>query len=469
MPLSKTDFTRFLQCPKSLWLLKHRPDDYPHGEPSAYARKLAAEGTEVEAYVRQHIETCDDADLYSFQTAFETQRGLHARADMVRNNDDGSINLYEVKSSTSVKANQIKDACFQMLVAQELGHRVDQVFIVHLNGEYARDGDIDPDALLTFTDVTERVREAEEATQQEITSALTLLAQDEIDETSCSCLQLSRSNHCDSFGYFNPNIPSSSIYDLPRVSKPQLENFTGGGRFSLGDIQTREVTQEQVLVLQSAQSAAPQIDRQALTQWFAAVEYPLYFIDYETYASAFPIVHGARPQSPIPFQYSLHIKQSPEDTELVHVEYLAEEAALPSAMIAHMEQHIGPTGSVISWHSSFENTQNRTMATQFPAKAAFLQGLVDRTLDLELVFKTAYVDIAFGGSTSIKKVLPVLAPELNYDGLDIANGTDAMIGWKRLIDLPDGDEKNALRTAMLAYCKLDTYAMVRIFEAMQRV
>lgn len=468
MSFSKTDFTRYLQCPESLWLLKHRPDDYPHGEFTDYAQKLAAEGTEVEEHARRLIEASDDAGRYSFQTVYETERGLHARADMVRTNDDGSINLYEVKSSTSVKPKQIKDACFQMLAAQALGHHVNEVFIVHLNGRYVRDGEIDPEALLTFANVTAGVRAAEEETRREVSSALALLAQDEIDETSCSCLTRTKSNHCDSFDHFNRDMPQPSIYDLPRITQSRVQTFVESSRFSLGDIQPGEVTAGQRPVLQSAQSAAPQVDRQALAQWFTAAEYPLYFIDYETYTSAIPLVDGARPQSPIPFQYSLHIKRTPED-DLTHVEYLADEAALPSDMIAHMEQHIGPEGSVISWHSSFENTQNTTMATQFPANAPFLQGLIDRTLDLEDIFKTAYVDIAFGGSTSIKKVLPVLVPELNYDGMRIANGTDAMIGWKRLIDLPDGDEKEALRTAMLAYCKLDTYAMVRIFEAMQRV
>jgi hypothetical protein len=468
MPFSKTDFTRYLQCPKSLWLLKHRPDEFPHGEFTDYAQKLTAEGTEVEEHARRLIEARDDAGRYSFQTVYETERGLHARVDMVRTNDDGSINLYEVKSSTSVKPKQIKDACFQMLAAQELGHRVDQVFIVHLNGGYVRDGEIDPEALLTFANVTTQVQEAEGETRQEITTALAFLAQEEIDETSCNCLTTTKSNHCDSFGYFNPDMPQPSIYDLPRITQSRVQSFVESSRFSLDDIQPDEVTAGQRPVLQSAQSAAPQIVRQALAQWFSAVQYPLYFIDYETYASAIPIVNGARPQSPIPFQYSLHIKRTPED-DLTHVEYLADEAALPSAMIAHMEQHIGPAGSVISWHKSFENTQNTTMATQFPDSARFLQDLTARTFDLEDIFKTAYVDIAFGGSTSIKKVLPVIVPELNYDGMRIANGTDAMIGWKGLIDLPKGDEKNALRTAMLEYCKLDTQAMVRIFEAMRQV
>jgi len=154
---------------------------------------------------------------------------------------------------------------------------------------------------------------------------------------------------------------------------------------------------------------------------------------------------------------------------MLHAEYLSEEAVLPLAMIEHMETHIGPAGSVVSWHAAFENTQNRTMAAWYPQKTAFLEDLIGRTLDLEDIFKEGYVDIAFGGSTSIKKVLPVLARDLSYEGMDVADGTGAMEAWKRYLSMRDGPERDRLRDAMLEYCKLDTYAMVRIFEEMARL
>jgi hypothetical protein len=66
-------------------------------------------------------------------------------------------------------------------------------------------------------------------------------------------------------------------------------------------------------------------------------------------------------------------------------------------------------------------------------------------------------------------VLPVIAPDLTYSGMDVASGTDAMEAWIRLITMPDDNSRDQLREAMLEYCKLDTYAMVRIFEEMERV
>lgn len=471
--LSKTDFIQYLNCPKSLWLLKHKPDSYPNAEFSNYAKKIAAEGYEVEAQVKALLGCQADADTYSFQSVFETARGLHARADVTRDNGDGTINLYEVKSSTSVKDksqhNQIKDAAFQKIAAEEFGFEVAQIFIVHLNPDYVRAGEVDPQELLVFADVTGNVTEIEVETRAEIDAALDFLDQQEIDESSCTCLTLTKSNHCDTFDYFNPDIPKPSIYNLPRISKAKLAGFVAEGRFDLDEIGSDEVTEKQALVLKSAQSREPLVDQSVLESFYSKAEYPIYFLDYETYSSAIPLVDGARPQAPIPFQYSLHVKRTPDDLESLHVEYLAEEAAMPLALVAHMQGHIGATGSVVSWHASFENTQNKNMAEQFPDKAEFLNGLIERTLDLEDLFKDGYVDVAFGGSTSIKKVLPVLVPDLSYEGMDVANGTDAMEAWVRLINLPDGAEKDQLRASMLEYCKLDTFAMVRIFEEMARV
>ena len=471
MQLSKTDFLQFLHCAKSLWLLRRKPTHYQHGPFSDYLKKIVTEGYEIELYLKTLFSSQIDSDKYSYQTGFKTGEGLYAIADCTRQNDDGTINIYEVKSSTSVQRgspqNQIKDASFQKIAAEGAGFKVARVFIVHLNSQYARNGAIYTDELLVFADVTAEVDELTEETQQEVEAALSLLKSPDIDESSCSCLELTKSNHCDAFDYFNPDVPKPSIYNLPRISKTKLRNFVADGRFSLDDIALHEVTEKQSRVLRSAHLKEPVVDHEIISQWFSKLTYPVYFLDYETYASATPIINGARPHAPIPFQYSLHIKRSPDSDKLEHVEYLADNAEMPISMIKHMRRNISNVGSIVSWHASFENTQNRSMASMYLVHREFLYELISRTVDLEDLFKEGYVDIKFQGSTSIKKVLPVLVPELDYAGMDVASGTDAMEAWKRLIGLPAGKEKKELRKAMLEYCELDTLAMVRIFEVMK--
>ena len=436
-------------------------------------QKIVTEGYAIEESLKSYLSSQEDRDKYFYQTVFTTSEGLLARADCTRQNDDGTINIYEVKSSTSVQRgspqNQIKDATFQKIAAEGAGFKVARVFIVHLNSRYTRDGEVNAGELLVFSDVTTEVDDLFSETLREIEAAILLLNSASIDETSCTCLELTKSNHCDAFDYFNPSIPKPSIYNLPRISKSKLCNFVADGRFALDDIGLDEVTEKQSHVLRSAHLKEPVVDHTIISKWFSKLEYPVYFLDYETYASATPIIDGARPHAPIPFQYSLHIKRSLNDNKLEHVEYLAEEATLPISLIEHMQKNIGDVGSVVSWHASYENTQNRNMAVMYPVKSDFLQGLIDRTVDLEDLFKEGYVDIKFQGSTSIKKVLPVLAPDLDYAGMEVANGTDAMEAWQRLVSLPKGSQKNELRKSMLEYCKLDTLAMVRIFEFMEKL
>ena len=135
-------------------------------------------------------------------------------------------------------------------------------------------------------------------------------------------------------------------------------------------------------------------------------------------------------------------------------------------MIEQLENIIGSEGNIVAWHKTFENQRNEEFAKAYPEKAEFLLDLVERTIDLEDIFKGGYVDIAFGGSTSIKKVLPVIVPDLTYEGLRVANGTDAMVAFEEMLTLSPGTKRDKLRAEMLRYCELDTLAMVRIFEKM---
>lgn len=470
MQLTKTDFIQYLNCPKSLWWLKHESESYPHGEFSVFLQKLTREGYEVERYVRQFFEA-EEGRAVDFQSVFETEDGSFARVDALERTADGEVILYEVKSSTSVKTdtahNHIKDACFQKICAERAGQKIDRVYLVHLNGQYVRNGEIDASALLEFADVTDRVGEIADATKAEIDAALSLLRETELDRTGCSCLRKSRANHCDTFSLFNPGIPVPSIYSLPRLSDKKRSELITNGIFDLQRVpDDYPLSANQAVVLHAAKAGAPQINHAEVRAFLAGLQFPLYFFDFETYASAVPLVDGGSPHKHFPVQYSLHILDA--DGALTHNDFLEREARLPDRLIAQMQADIGPNGSIVSWHASFEKTQNREMGKWFPDKAAFLNDLNDRMVDLEDAFKTAYVDARFDGSTSIKKVLPVVCPALSYKDLDVQDGSLAMEAWERMIGA-DGEEANQIADTLLRYCERDTLAMVEIYKFLKNV
>ncbi len=468
--LTKTDFIQYLNCPKSLWVMKNEPDNYPDGEFSSFLQKLTREGYEVEGYVRKYFDETVTTDI-DFQSIFDNGDGFFARADVLETTEEGDVILYEIKSSTRVKTsgshNHLKDICFQGICGAKAGVIIDKFVLVHLNGTYEKAGAIIPSELLVFEDVTEKVIEITSETETEMEEALQLLEQSEINKEGCSCKFKSRAHHCDTFDYFNRGITKPSIYSLPRLSEKKRRDLIADDIFQLKDVpEDYELSDIQTGVLLSAHQSKPQIDLGAIRGFLEAYEFPLYFFDYETFGSAVPLIDGISPHKHFPVQYSLHILD--EDGTLSHKEFLQKEPQLPRNLVEQMVQNFGSVGSVVSWHASFEKTQNKEMAKWFPDKAGFLNDLNDRMVDLEDVFKKSYVDARFEGSTSIKKVLPILCPHLGYDHLAVQDGATAMDAWQKMVDA-SGDDLVAKAQELLDYCKLDTLAMVEIYRFLEKV
>ncbi len=138
-----------------------------------------------------------------------------------------------------------------------------------------------------------------------------------------------------------------------------------------------------------------------------------------------------KPWEQVATQYSLHV--SHENGQLDHFEYLTDKAALPDALSKQFRQDLPASGSVISWNMSYENTMSRRIGKWLPEHRDFFEDMIARTEDLMFLFDGAksypqgsYIDWRFMGSASIKKVLPVMVPELSYDGLHVNNGSAAI-------------------------------------------
>ncbi|MBW8201175.1 DUF2779 domain-containing protein [Muricauda sp. W52] len=158
------------------------------------------------------------------------------------------------------------------------------------------------------------------------------------------------------------------------------------------------------------------------------------------------------------------------DGSIEHFEFLAEKLELPDQMAKSMLDYTGMVGTFISWHKSFEMGRNSDMIEWLPHHAEYLEYMNSNMFDLEDIFKTEYVDYRFHGSTSIKKVLPVLLPELSYDELEVQNGTMALDLWRRMVlDSGFDKDKNEVRQKLLEYCKLDTWAMVELFRKLKTI
>ena len=106
-------------------------------------------------------------------------------------------------------------------------------------------------------------------------------------------------------------------------------------------------------------------------------------------------------------------------------------------------------------------------AAACPAHADVLLDLERRTEDLLPIVRSHYYDREQRGRWSIKAVLPTLAPELDYAGLEVKDGTNAQDAYLEAIaaDCPP-ERRRAIETALLTYCGRDTWAMVEVLRRM---
>jgi hypothetical protein len=213
------------------------------------------------------------------------------------------------------------------------------------------------------------------------------------------------------------------------------------------------------------------IDSYAVRSDLEGLIFPLYFLDYETYSWAIPQYHRHKPYQNIVFQYSLHVKRTPE-SKFEHYEYLSTTKDDPMKSVPfELQKVIGKTGSILTWNKSFEMGRNKEMGEIYPEYEDLFIMVNSRVKDLGDIFsRQMYVDPKFKGSWSIKKVLPVLCPDLTYHGMEVSNGTEAMVAWEEIVyGNMTKEKKEAMKENLLRYCELDTYAMIRIWEAMKLI
>lgn len=385
---------------------------------------------------------------------------------------DKTFDLYEIKSSTSAKAEHIVDLAFQVKVIEDSGFNVRNISVIHVNNEYVRSGEIDPSAFTKTTDVTEKVRSKAAFTATKIDEALAIMQLPEMPNPSPVNVGLGAFGEWLDIYKSITKLPEDSIYDLCALNASKVAKLESSDVTRIVDIPDDfELSPKQNLQVRAAKLNQQLILYEPIRDFLKTLEYPLYFLDYETLGGIVPASDGLRPYQQLPFQYSLHILDSPE-AELRHVEYLHRDATNPCKPLSEaLRNHVSDEGSVIVWNESFEKSCNRTLGEKVPELANFLNDVNERIIDLMLPFsKGWFVDKDFCGSASIKKVLPVLAPHLSYKVLGIQEGASAQRLWMQsVIDGKDHIDKEVLFADLIEYCKLDTLAMVEVYNVLRKI
>jgi hypothetical protein len=466
--ISKTDFLIYLDSSLHLWAVKNNM--VKKESLNKYTEHLLEQGYEVEKLAIEYVQTYLQKEYGTKKEDVLIQptqkyENYQARTDILMfNPKTNKWDIYEVKSSGTVKPLHRYDVAFQYLVFKE-EYDIGDTYILHLNKEYVKDGNIYLPDLFVAENVNEYVQDLKEEVLEKRYEAHLISKKSESTDIQ-GCI---KPKDCPCISLCHANLPEYSIYDINKISQNEkrVRELESKNILDIMDIPTDfELTKKQRFQVNVAQSKNVSMDIGSIKERFNTLQYPLYFLDYETFNSAIPIFDGYKPFFHITFQYSLHVKKE-SDSELEHYEYLHTEKSDPvPTLLSSLEKIVGKEGSILVWNKGFEATRNKEMGEIYPKFEDFTNNMNERMFDLMRIFQDQlYDNPLFKGSYSIKNVLPVLVDDLSYKDMSIGEGATAMVSWYDMVFKNGKDIKKEL----LEYCMLDTLAMVRVWEKMEKM
>ena len=539
--LSKSRYTTFCQCPKALWLKTYKPEEaevdealqarFEKGnEVGDLAMGLFGDFKEVTTknadgsldltkmieLTRQYM----DEGVENICEASFNYEGNYCAVDILRN-EKGGWAIYEVKSSSfpefdgqEAKLDKYApDIAYQKWVLEKCGINVTGTYLVCLNSDYVRQGDLDIQQLFVTVDLHELVENEFVKVPARVKQAMKVINDETEPDLDLSehCMKPYR---CAFFDYCKRQhgVPKPSVFDI--YGGKGRGGFTfakklacyQAGQLSFEDLRSLSIGNIQNMQIEAALTGREFINPAGIRSFLDKLSYPLYFLDFETIQDVIPHYDGAKPYQQITFQYSLHIKES-ETASYTHKEFLSpNDGSDPRRSLAEqLCKDIPKDVCTLAYNKMFECGRIKELADLYPDLADHLLNIREHIVDLIDPFRAGdYYVPAMGGSFSIKSVLPALFPKdpkLDYHNLSelCQNGGDAMTIFPKLTEMQkrlpklgiqvmkDGklvlsdslmklsdlcailNEINAGREALLRYCELDTLAMVKVWQKLKEV
>ncbi len=479
--LTKSLFVSGHQCLKQLWWKVHEPDAVEL-QPGKVLQDLFDQGRQVGEIARGRFpngtfiardersarleatrQAIESGATVLFEPAFEAD-GVSISADVLEKTASG-WRLIEVKSSSSAKEEHVPDAGVQAHVLMRNGITMDGVHVMHLNKEF-RHPDIGE--LLELTNVTEDVRA--------FTPNVTQIVRRQLDVLDGPLPSVDIGRHCSEpwdCAFKKRCWPDddwhiSSLYNCGPATFPK---YVARGIHRIDQLPPGEKLQftqkRQIRALNSGEIVVEPTLCQDLEPF--NVE-PLGFVDFETIQRAIPVWDDTGPWAQVAAQFSYH--ESVPGGGYRHEEFLAEGPNDCRPELTRRLVDATRNAVRVVHYSSFEKTRIHALQQAVPELAPELGELEDKLIDLLPVIRNNVYHPKFRGSFSIKDVLPALVPELSYNDLVVVDGRVASVEIARLLFVADripAAERDRVRADLLAYCKMDTWATVRLIEELREL
>ncbi|MBO5711946.1 MAG: DUF2779 domain-containing protein [Acholeplasmatales bacterium] len=486
--ISKSKYVSFIECPKRLWLSLFKPEVEEKSEASIkrleagtkcgdLAMPIFGDYIDVTTYDGDHLNLKKMAMLTNEEIAKGTENiceasffvdDLYCAVDILHKGNDG-WEIYEVKSTSHVEDYHYIDSSFQYYVLKKAGLNITSVNIITLDNTYIRQDELNIKKLFKIHDVTEHANKLIDdipANLERLRAFITATNEPNID-ISKAC---DKPFECSFKKYCYKHLPKPSVFDLSNCRKKL--DFYNEGIITFEQLYSSKyfnkltpTNKRQVLF--EIEDRQMEINKDNVKNFLSQITYPLYLLDFETMQPAIPLFDKTKPYQQVTFQYSLHIID--ENGKLTHKEFLAEEGKMPCRDLAlSLINDIPNDKMIMAYNDTFEKTRIKELAIMYPDLEDELLKRANNFIDLMIPFKEQDIyKKEFEGSYSIKYILPGLfpnEPSLDYHNLNIVhNGSEAMSIYEKLLDYSK-EERIEIRKALLEYCKLDTYAMVKILQ-----
>lgn len=487
--LSKTSFLRGQQCPKALFFYKHYPqlrDPMPPerlailqrgNEVGELARKLFPNGVDASAGIsRKKIdavmrtqELIAAGSKVIYEAAFVYKEILVMTDVLV--DVDGVWKMYEVKSGLRVSPTNISDAALQFAVVRGAGIDVKSISLIHIDGYYKRRGGINLQQLFKIVDITAEAYALEAQLMSAAEDQKLILGLQQAPEVSIGGRCYSP-YACDFRGHCWKNVGEMSPFQLSGISRTEQGILFEAGFTDYRQIPSSEMQmfpKMTLLQVKTASKNAVHVDKESLRSYIDKLGQEILFVDIESFQPAVPKYEGTSPFAQLPFAFSAHKIKA--NGEVEHVVFVAEPGEDPRKefLAAFLKATEGDC-KILAYDVSAENLILNQLKKLFPDSEKEIDQRLTRTADLMKPFREGwYHDPKMMGSISLKYVLPALVPELNYNQIEIRNGSHAMAVYEGLEKLDDIFARAEKMDALREYSTLDTLGMVRIYEVLRGV
>ncbi len=385
---------------------------------------------------------------------------------LVPSEEDDSWEIILVKSSINIKRDNTKDLSFQLHVTKLCGLTIKDCSILNVNPHYLFDKELDLKQFFVKVSLLEKMKYAKDEFSKQLNYFKSLIHMEEspsiTQEFSCSSPKNCNLKTC------WHELGDGDIFNLREGGDLVLKFYKSGIRYLKDIPDNPDLSFSQKIQIDVERTKIAFIQPDKLREFVNSFQYPLYFLDFETVNPAMPLYSRTKPYQHIPFLYSLHVQRN-SDLPLEHYSFIDNGKDDPRMnILSELSKLILPTGTIICYNDTFEKRCLRESVQMFTEYEEWYSSIVENFKDLSDPFKFFYYyHPDQKGSASLKAVLPALTG-LDYKELGINDGNMANLEFLRSKTMNlSKDEVNGIHALLTEYCKMDTYAMVKVVEALR--